>query len=881
MIGTIPEISYLSKDEVFKFLDTFPDGLSDDEAKKRILKFGTNEIEEVKRESLCKMFFKQFTHFLALLLWVAASLCFLSEFINPGGGMLKLGMAIVSVIVINAVFAFVQEYRAERAIEELRRLLPFRVNVLRGGVLKYVDAKELVPGDVVLLSEGDKVPADSRIIESEALTVNNAPLTGESEPISVDHEACKDERLGSCRNIIFAGTTVLSGSCKAVVFSTGMRTELGRIAHLTSVQERAVTSLQKEIAKTSKLIALIATSIGIVFFVIGYLIGRSFWENFVFTVGVIVALVPEGMLPTVSLSLAMSAQRMAKKKALIKTLISVETLGSITVICTDKTGTLTLNKMEVKRVFDPNEKMDVPYPTLPEVALLCNNVKVVNGEPRGDPTEVAIYNWAMGTSKRRESVRIKEFPFDPERMRMSTVHKMGGKMFLLTKGAPEAIFKVSTRCLIKGEIRDLSEEIKRRTMEAYESMTDEGLRVIAFGYKEMIHERDEEEENLVFTGLIGLVDPIRKEVPEAIKKCHEAGIRVIMFTGDGSRTAFAIAKEIGLVKGEDVSVIEGYKVEHMSDEELMKKLSGQVVFSRMVPKQKLRIVKLLKSMGERVAVTGDGVNDAPALKVADIGVAMGSGTDVAKEAADMILLDDNFATIVSAVEEGRAVFENIRKFVAYFFTSNVAELVPYIVYALFRVPLPLNIMQILAIDLGTDIFPGLALGGERPTEETMKQPPRKPQESLLNLKLLSYVFFVLGPIEASAGIFGYFYVLMNGGWQWGQMLAPKDILYLQATTACLAGIILVQVFNVFACRSFKESLFKIGIFSNRFLLFSVAIEMLLALGIIYTGTGNTLFGTYPIDPTFFLILLPFGTFLLLLDELKKLLLTKSLMDIKI
>lgn len=881
------KINNLEKEEVLRNLVTSENGLTDEEAKRRFLEFGPNELKEVKKTPLSIRFLKQFTHFLAILLWIAAGLAFLSEYLHPREGMLTLGLAIIGVIFINAIFTFIQEYRAEKSIEKLRLLLPFRVKVIRNGKEREVAARDVVPGDLIILSEGDKVPADSRLIETTYLMVNNAPLTGESESVPLQSEPCEGELIES-RNIAFAGTTVVSGSGKAVVFATGMRTEFGRIAHLTAAVEAGLSPLQKEIVKVTRIIAFIATAMGIVFFFIGQLIGKGFWENFIFAIGIIVANVPEGLLPTVTLSLAMGSQRMAKRKALIKTLTSVETLGSVTVICTDKTGTLTQNKMEVKEIWTvDNQKSTIDL--LIKTAYFCNNAKFIDGQYRGDPTETALLKYARENIGDIEAERISEIPFDSERKRMTTIYKGSkGEFTAFTKGAMESVLPLCSRILINGKVIPLNEDIKTEIINAYHSLMDIGLRVLSFAYREIQnHEAplpipppqggriregvspDEIEKNMIFVGLIGLEDPPRPEVPQAISKCHEAGIKVIMITGDGGRTALAIAREIGLVRGNPV-VIEGHEFEKMSDGDLREKFSEkEIIFARMTPKHKLRIVSLLKEVGERVAVTGDGVNDAPALKKADIGIAMGiAGTDVAKEAADMILLDDNFATIVNAIEEGRAVYENIRKFISYIFSSNIPEIVPYLAYALFRIPLPLTIMQILAVDLGTDMLPALALGAERPTVEVMKKPPRPAKERLLNLKILGRAYLFLGPIEALAGLFGFFYVLSSGGWQ-GEMLQPNNLLYMQATTACLTAIIVTQIANVFVCRSFTGSIFSIGFFSNKLIFIGIAFELALQLFIVYHPWGNAIFSTSPIPVTVWLVLIPFAVILFAAEEARK------------
>jgi len=849
-----------TREEIFKLLDTSDSGLKEEEAKQRLLHFGYNEIKEIRRIPLVLKFLRQFTHFLAIILWLASVLAFVSDYIHPGEGMRHLGFAIIGVIFINAVFAFAQEYKAEKAIEKLRLMLPFYVKVIRDGIQKEIPAREVVPGDLIILSEGDKIPADARVIESNFLTVNNAPLTGESVPVTLTPEPFQGEIIES-KNVAFAGATVVSGNGKAVVFATGMTTEFGRIAHLTETVQIQATPLQKEIVRTSRFIAFVATLIGLVFFIIGHAIGRSFWENFIFAIGVIVALVPEGMLPTVTLSLAIGSQRMLKRKALVKTLTSVEALGSIKVICTDKTGTITQNKMEVKKVWAIDSKA---VEMVMKIAYLCNNTKFADNQYRGDPTEVALLKYVRENVGDFVSERVSEIPFDFERKRMTTLNIIDGVKISLTKGATETVLALCKYAMINGNKVELNEEIKEKINNANHSLMDEGLRVLCFAYSE-----DEPEKDMIFSGLIGLEDPPRPEVKEAIKKCHDAGVRIILITGDASRTAVAIAKETGLVR--NPSVVEAEEFHKMNDSELKEKLKDrELLFTRMTPKDKLRIVTLLQEIGERVAVTGDGVNDAPALKKADIGVAMGSGTDVAKESAEIILLDDNFATIVNAIEEGRAIYENIRKFISYFFTSNVAELVPYIAYAVFRIPLPLTVMQILAIDLGTDILPGLALGAEKPIREVMKKPPRSHKERLLNLKLLLRVFLLLGPIEASAGLFGFFYVLHTGGWQLGSALSAKSILYMQATTACLTGIVLAQVANGFASRSFKESVFSIGIFSNKFLLVGIFFEIALQLFIVYHPLGNSIFSTYPIPLTVWFILIPFALTLFAFEEIRKL-----------
>ncbi len=886
------KINSLSKGKVFLALGSSEDGIPEDEARRRLSEFGFNEISEVRKRPLIFSFLTQFTHFLAVLLWIAALMSFLSEYVHPGEGMLTLGIAIIAVIFINAFFTFIQEYRAEKALEALRNLLPYRVRVIREGREREIYAREVVPGDVILLAEGDRVPADARLLDTSGLKVNNAPLTGESGPVARDQKEYEGDFIDST-NIAFAGTTVVSGSGKAIVFATGMTTEFGRIAHLTSAVEAGLSPLQKEIVKATRVVAVIAASIGIFFFLMGFVIGRNFWDNFIFAIGITVALIPEGMLPTVTLALAMGSQRMTRRNALIKTLTSVETLGSVTVVCTDKTGTLTQNKMSVTkawfndRIIDADHLEDENASDLLRIAYHCNNARFSEGKYRGDPTEAALFKTARELIGDHKGERLLEVPFDPERKRMSTLTNIGSRTFLFTKGALESLLPLCGRLLVRGKPAPLDQTLEEKTAAAYHTLMDMGLRVLAFAYRDIdsspyLKESPEGgvggdaaasslEKNMVLAGLIGLEDPPRPDVPNAIGKCEEAGIRVIMITGDGSRTAVAIAREIGLVKGEPI-VIEGHEFTSISDRELRRELmKKEIIFARMTPKHKMRVVSILKEEGEIVAVTGDGVNDAPALKKADIGIAMGiSGTDVAKEASDMILLDDNFATIVNAVEEGRTVFENIKKFITYIFASNIPEAIPYLSYILLSIPLPLTIIQILAVDLGTDMLPALALGAERPTPGIMKQPPRSPRERLLGIPLILRAYLFLGTIEAAACMFGFFWVLLQGGWTWGTLLPANDILYRQATTACLTAIVVTQIANVFACRSSRESVFSLGFFTNKLIFVGVAFEILLQLFIVYNPFGNEIFATLPISFSTWAALMPFALLLFFSEELRKL-----------
>jgi calcium-translocating P-type ATPase len=894
-------IQQLSVDEALESLRSSMEGLSAQEADRRLREFGPNEIPRVPTVPLFQRFLKGFTHFFALILWIAAGLAFLAEWFEPGAGMGMLGAAILGVILINAAFSFWQEYRAEKALAALQKLLPHQVKVVRDGSVQELPAESLVPGDVILLEGGDDVPADTRVLQAYGVRVSTATITGESLPKARDELPHGEEDLIHSRNVLLAGTSVVAGQATALVFATGMHTEFGKIARLTQNTREALSPLQQEIVRLSRLVALFATALGVVFFVIGQVLGLSFWANFIFAIGIIVANVPEGLLPTVTLALAMGSQRMARRSALIRHLPAVETLGSATVICTDKTGTLTQNRMAVKQVYLPgyeNAPRSIDQCTdlgpaavhFLETALLCHDLKEAanHGETRllGDPMEVALVEMAHRFMATPGYPRVDEVPFDADRKRQVTIHDTPRGLVLYAKGAVETLLPLCRHVQLGERLQPLSAEWKKNILAAQDALADEGLRVLAFAYRHVAasladataslgetrpRDPSQLEEDLVFTSLVGLEDPPRPEVPAAIRKCKEAGIKVIMVTGDHPHTAQAIARQIGLTETASPVVVSGEKLRRMSKAQLQLALDApNVLFARVGADQKMRIVQALKAKGHVVAVTGDGVNDAPALRQADIGIAMGlAGTDVAREAADMVLLDDNFASIVAAIEEGRAVFANIRKFLTYILTSNVPEIVPYLAFVLFRIPLALTIIQILAVDLGTDMLPALGLGAEKPEPGTMQRPPRPRNERLLNWPVLRRSYFFLGLMEAAAGMAAFFFVLLQGGWTYGQMLAHDAPLYLQATMACLAAIVVTQVVNVFLCRSERDSAFSSGLGTNRLILLGIVTELVLLALIAYTPPGNMLFGTAPIGPAVWLFTLPFALGMLLLEECRK------------
>jgi sodium/potassium-transporting ATPase subunit alpha len=882
-------INQLSDDDVLKTLNTTPRGLSTSEAQRRLHAYGPNRLETGRRAHALLPFLKQFTHLFAVILWVAAALAFFAEWSAPGQGMAKVGLAIVVVIVVSGAFSFWQEYRAEQTLAALRRLLPQRADVLREGKTVQLPIEQLVSGDIVLLEQGDHIPADCRLIEAFSVRVNTAVLTGESLSTVREAGPCDAEDLLHSSNLLLAGTSMVAGQAKAVIFATGMHTEFGKIARLTGTAAGTVSPLHKEIEHLSRWIGILSVLIGLLFFAVGRFTGVPFWDAFIFAIGIIVAMVPEGLLPTLTLALVLATQRMARRNVLIRHLPSVGTLGSTTVICTDKTGTLTQNRMLVKQLFLGGQQYSVdpsmpPHPLAESylpfflVAGLCHDLREGQhmGAPLflGDPMEIALADMAqtvLPTTAKPE--RIHELPFDTDRMRMSTVHATPDGPMLYCKGAPEAIAPLCNRVLADGEPRPFTPQLRSTILAAQNAMAEQGLRVLALAYRPLDSQwtREALEQELVWAGLVGVQDPPRREVQDALRKCREAGVRVIMTTGDHPRTALAIAREVGLVQSANTPVITGETLRHLSDIELRQLLdSPEVIFARIAADQKMRIVEALKQQGHVVAVTGDGVNDAPALKNAHVGVAMGiMGTDVAKEAADMVLLDDNFASIVNAIEEGRAVFENIRKFLTYILAHNVAELVPYLAFSLFAIPLPLTPIQILSIDMGTDSLTALGLGVEAPDPQVMRRPPRSRGDRLFSSSLALRAYLFLGLIEAIAAMATFFFVLYGSGWAYGQALAPSHPLYLQATTACLSAVVVMQIVNVFLCRSTTRSVWSMGLLGNPLILWGVGLEVALILLIDYTAWGNVIFGTAPISGRVWLFVMPFAVGLLVLEELRK------------
>lgn len=924
----------ISLSEFLQRLGVNENGLSEPEATRRLEACGLNVLEEVGKENTFKKYVRQFRNFFSILLILGAILSFFGEYLDPGQGNIYIGIALVGVVFLNGTFTFIQEYQAAKTMESFRQLLPPHAKVLRDGKIRNILASELVAGDVILLEEGDKVPADSRLIEINSLKVDNSALTGESEPQLRSLE-CTHTNLLECRNMVFSGTLVQSGNGKAVIFGTGHDTQIGSLATLTEQTSSVDTPIRKELNHFIKIISSIAIFLGITFFLLAFFLQDVFLASLIFAIGIIVANVPEGLLPTVTFALSLASRRMASRDALIKQLESVETLGSTTVICTDKTGTLTQNRMVVNSLIVGLEELEPENPSILQernteqdlkestkknlaekvavsekitysgekglastgspgwdiekipsvfirVAGLCNNAKLYESPPgyTGDPTEGALLVFANNLVDVKELQdrypRLEEFPFDSFTRRMEVICRTPeGELEVYLKGAPEVVVTMCTSVMESGEIRELDDTEQKELLDRHLRLAEKGERIIALAFRQA-EEIKEYTNAFIFLGFIGIADPPRPEAREAIARCHAAGIKVVMITGDHPVTAESIARNVGLAGPGKPEIITGDELKSLSRTELSGRLKNpSIVFARTSPVQKLKIVQLFQAEGEIVTMTGDGVNDAPAIKNADMGVAMGSGTDVAREAADMILLDDNFATIVNAVEEGRAVFDNIKKFIVYILASNIPEILPFIAFVLFALPLPLPVQLILAIDLGTDMLPAIALGVEKGEGDIMKRPPRSRAEKLLTPQVLLTAYGVKGPIEAAAGFFCYFAVLLEGGWTFGEQLSNTNPLYMQAITAFFSAVVICQIANVFASRTRFQSVFSMGLLSNRLVLLGIVSELMILAFIIWNPFSNLIFNTAPIDIRYMLLAVPFAVLLLGVDELRKYFLRKN------
>ena len=865
--------------EVLALLGSSADGLTASEAERRLAVCGPNRLERIRHRPLALRLLEQFTSFFAVLLWIASFLASLA-------GMPELAAAMVVVIVVNGLGSFFQEYRAERALRALEELLPHTISVGRNGRICELGTADLVPGDIVRLEEGDQVPADAHLLTAEGLRADQSALTGEPRAVfklpALGDEPERVPRLER-HELVFAGTNVVAGRGDAVVTATGMHTEIGDVARLTQAAGETASPLQREMTRVTRVVSGLALAFGVVFFLLGITTGMLRpSEAFLFALGVIVANVPEGLLPTLTLALALGAQRMVRAKSLVKRLSAVETLGATTVICTDKTGTLTEGRMAARAMWVAGTV--VPAEHLTEApadlhALLMAAVLASHaGRDHGDPTEVAIVRAAEAAGIDAERARLQHplisvVPFDSFRKRMTMVRRSGEENVAYLKGAPKETIALCSHLREGSRIVALDDERRRAMLTDHDRLAADGLRILAVAERTLAEpprypSPSAVERDLTLLGLVALWDPPRPEVPEAIALCQRAGIRAVMVTGDYGLTAQAIARKIGL-PGD--TVVTGDEVERVGRDALQRLVRRPgILFARTSPAHKLAIVEALRAGGDVVAVTGDGVNDAPALKAADIGVAMGQrGTEVAREAAEMVLTDDNFASIVLAMRQGRAIYANMGKFVSYIFASNVPELVPFLAFVFLGIPLPLTVMQMLAVDLGTDLVPALALGAESPEPDVMDRPPRRRDARLLGTHRLLHAYGFLGVIEAILALGAFFWTYWLAGWRPGLPMAASGDLYVRATTMTFAGIVAAQVGNIFACRTDRESVFRVGLTTNRLVFAGIAAEVGITLMLILVPPFRRLFGLAPLHVAEWGVLLAFPFVLLGLEESRK------------
>jgi len=823
-------------DKVISDLETSKDGLSEQEVKNRVLKFGKNVIAKNVAIPYFKIFLEQFFSILSLLMIIAAVISFLL-------GDLRNGIVISIIVLLNAAIGFFQEFKAEKVIIALNRLLPEMVKVKRDGREIEKPIESLVPGDIVILDAGDQVPADIRILEAYDLKADEQILTGETRLRSkkID-DTCLAKNILNVDNLLFMGTVIAQGEAMGVVTATGHRTELGKIARRTVEIEKTISPLQEKSAKMAKLIAIIAIILAIALIIYRYFVDSSFLSALTFSVALAAGIIPEGLPATMSVALSFGARYLADRKALVRNLVSVETLGSVTVICTDKTGTLTTGDMEVKEIWQPETeiKKEEHERLINEAVVLCNDANISGKINIGDPMEIALLRWAEGRGVNIQQIRKKyhkvdEIPFNAQRKFMTVTLQDGGRKFNLTKGAPEEVLTMVA----------LSKKEEKEITQKFSVMASAGYRVIALSY------------NDVFLALVAIFDPPRPEVSEAIDSCQRGQIKTIMVTGDNAMTAASIAKMVGLYPKEiEPQIITGEQIDEMTDLQLRHVLGGEPLFARTLPEHKFRIVDCLANMGEIVAVTGDGVNDAPALKRADIGIAMGKkGTDVSRETADMILLDDNFATIVQAVKEGRTIFDNIRKFLFYHLTADFGELLTVLFGIFLNLPLPMLAVQILFIDLATNLLPAMSMIFELPEENIMTSKPRSKKVALINGETIIHLT-ILG-------------LIMGGGAIWNFTAVLHSVGYAQATTVAFATLVICQIFNSFLARTPHITIFKYSFWSNKYLLMAVGLTLIMLFVMVYTRIFHDLLSTLPFPPMFWLRTIIVGIVFLIVDEFYK------------
>lgn len=887
-----------SKEEVLSNLSTNVDsGLTKDEVNLRLEKYGTNDLKEENKKSFISKIIAQFSDFLILILIVAAIISF-------AVGEVKDAMVILSIVVINAFLGIYQEGKAEKALEALKKMASPNAKVIRDGNIEVVSAGNLVPGDIVSLDAGDIIPADLRLIESSNLKIEEASLTGESVPVEKKSNASFDKEvsLGDRINMAYMSTSITYGRGKGVVVGTGHDTEIGKIATMIQTFENEMTPLQRQLNRFGKFLGLTTIFVSIAIFGIGLLQSRDLIEMFMISISLAVAAIPEGLPAIVTIVLSIGMGKMVKRNAIVKKLLAVETLGSTTVICSDKTGTLTQNEMTVVKVFTDGKILDVTgigydpvgefklegdkispknigdLQTMLSIAALANDAdleKTAEGyRVVGDPTEGALITLAGKGNITRKDIhkeypRIEEIPFDSDRKMMTTFHEnyIPNKIVSFTKGAPDIIINRCNRISINGTVDNFDPNLKKEVLNVNSHFSRDALRVLAFAYKEYDTlpndiSPDINEMDMTFVGLIGMIDPARPEAKDAIAKCKDAGIKTVMITGDYKETAFAIAKELGMAESIDEAMM-GEELNSISDKELNEVVKNIKVYARVSPEHKVRIVNALKQNGEITAMTGDGVNDALALKKADIGISMGiTGTDVAKNTAEMILTDDNFASIVSAVEEGRIIFSNIKKFVYFLLSCNIGEILLVFTSIILGWEVPLLPIQLLWLNLVTDSFPALALGVEMGEPDIMQQKPRDTNESIINKDMMIGIAFQ--SIAVAVGSLLAYYWAMNR--------YPDNLVHARAIT--FATLITSELLRAYSSRSQKHTLFKIGFFTNKSMVYSTLFAFGLLLTLLYVPFMQDIFYTFPLGILDWQIVLSFAFIPLVVGELSKVLFKK-------
>lgn len=872
----------MTTDEVLSKLDSDQKGISSTQAKERLSQHGPNQLESPTKPSPLKIFIGKFKDYMVLVLIFAAIISFIA-------GETTNAYVILGIVVLVAIIGFVQEYKAEKAMEALREMVAPEADVIRDGQMSTIPAADLVPGDVVFLEAGDKVPADGRILEVTSLQVIESSLTGESMPVEkLAQTLPEDIALADRKNMVFMGTIISQGNCRAIVTATGLGTELGRISGLMK-QEQAEPPLKIKLQQLAKRQALLVMVISAIVFILMFSRGLPVIDALIASIALAVAGIPEALPFIVTLALAFGTQAMAKKNAIIRRLPEVETLGSTTVICTDKTGTLTTGEMTLREIrtyrkievtgagYDPSgqfisqgaklEPTEEDLARILKIGVHANNsaIERANGGWRvvGDPTEgaliVAAKKAGILDKIKDSSSRFIEYPFDSERMRMTTVDEVHKEGYIVSmKGAPEVVLSHCTKTTTPNGTKTLTEEDRRSILADADDMAENALRVLALAWKPISNndpvEVDCIESGLIFAGLTGMMDPPRKEVPEAIRVSKMAGIRTVMITGDHRLTARAIGKELGIGNGE---VIEGVQLDRMSSEDLREHIDDVSVFARVTAEHKVRIVEALKARGHIVAMTGDGVNDAPALTAADIGVAMGrTGTEVTKEASDMVIADDNFATIVSAIEEGRRIFDNIRKGTSYLLSVSFAELATIFFAVALGFPLPLLAAQILWINVVAEEFPAIGLALEPSHSDIMKRKPRDPKESMPSRPLMIYTLGIAAAIVA--GTLGMYIITLQSN---------PDLSY--ARTVAFVGLGFFTVYNAYSSRSLQESVFRMNPLGNKTLLMGIAASILAILAVVYIPFMQFIFETRPLSSESWILILTTGLVVVLAAEVMK------------